>query len=92
MKKLLCLAAFCAIATVVEADNSPIVYNRAGDEIGLIARHRDDKVVLLPQPRTGIGQEALLIPASAVKPRPEGGWITSLTVDQLGHMEMEQNP
>lgn len=83
-------AAAQSFPEAVRARN-PIIYNGQENEVGVI-RHtiriagQDSAVVLPTQKYLDLGYYDIAIPAWALKPRPAGGWYTSLSNKQLAEI------
>jgi len=69
-------------------DRSPIIYNFKGQEVAVIQRptSRGGEPGFIVQPTQkylGLGYYNIAIPASALRPRARGGWVTSITNDEF---------
>ena len=69
-------------------DRSPIVYNFRGDEVGVIQHETPNgDVIMLPTKGTlDLGYYDVSVPSQALHPRPAGGWVTTLTNDQIAFL------
>lgn len=99
MRPALLLAAALLAATPVFAQGfadalrgrNPIIYNANENEVGVIQRPAriegvESAVVLPTQKYLDLGYYDIAIPAWALKPRPAGGWYTSLSNQQLASL------
>jgi hypothetical protein len=76
-----------SVADISVADT--IVYNRAGNEIGVIRGEADGGkafVVLLSEATLGLGYYKVAIPRATMRPRPAGGWVTMMSNDALAYL------
>lgn len=99
MKRLLLGACvLAALATAASAQTwddpsgrSPIIYNLKGQEVAVI-QHPTDRAgepgfVVLPTHKfLGLGYYDIAIPASSLRPRPQGGWLTDITNDEFPYI------
>jgi hypothetical protein len=96
MKNLLlgaCLLA--ALGTAASAQpwddpsgRSPIIYNLKGQEVAVIQRPTErggepGYIVQPTQKYLGLGYYDIAIPASTLRPRARGGWLTNITNDEF---------
>ncbi|HEY2011301.1 MAG TPA: hypothetical protein VGH23_20090 [Rhizomicrobium sp.] len=82
------LAALAAAAPVQAEDHSPIVYNRAGNEVGVIQaiKPNGDAVMLPTQATLDLGYYDVTMPAASLKPRERGGWMTTMNNEQIAFL------
>lgn len=89
-----CAVFACTMGAAVSAQaqpRSPIIYNLAGDEVAVIKANtmRGGEPGFIVQPThkyTGLGYYDIAIPASAVRPRQRGGWVTDITIDEFAYI------
>ena len=69
-------------------DRSPIVYNFRGDEVGVIQRETPNgDAIMLPSKGTlDLGYYDVAVPSRTLHPRPAGGWVTTLTNEQIAFL------
>jgi hypothetical protein len=69
-------------------DRSPIVYNFRGDEVGVIQRAapNGDAIMLPTKGTLDLGYYDVSVPSRALHPRPAGGWVTTLSNDQIAFL------
>jgi hypothetical protein len=83
------LAALCATAAQAQpGDPDTIVYNRMGNEVGVI-QSRPDSHTFIVQPTRAtldLGYYEVAMPAQAMRPRPNGGWVTLMTNEQIAFL------
>jgi hypothetical protein len=89
-KLLLALSAF-AVLLVISTEalaRSPIVYNAAGYQVGVIRQTRPNgSVIVLPSSKTlGLGYYHIAIAPENLRPRARGGWETDLTNDEIPYI------
>ena len=81
-----------AVLTAVRAaegqERSPIVYNHQGREVGVIQRmaSNGDTVMLPTQGTLGLGYYDVMMPAAMLKPRPRGGWETTMSNQDIAFL------
>jgi hypothetical protein len=73
-------------------DRNPIIYNLAGNEVGVIRGMTDRDglkafIVLPTQATLDLGYYRVAIPASALQPRRRGGWTTSLNNCKIAYLQ-----
>jgi hypothetical protein len=74
------------------SERNPIIYNLAGDEVGVIRgiTDRDGLKAFIVLPTTAtldLGYYDVAIPVSALQPRRGGGWITSLSNCKIAYLQ-----
>jgi hypothetical protein len=82
----LALLAFVpARADIAEQGRSPIIYNLAGYEVGVIKDlgTNGDALVLPTKATVDLGYYKVIMPAASLRPRPRGGWETGMTVHDM---------
>ena len=79
------LASVPARADIAEQGRSPIIYNLAGYEVGVIEdlKTNGDALVLPTKATVDLGYYKVIMPAASLRPRSRGGWETSMTVHDL---------
>jgi hypothetical protein len=92
MTRLLLCCAFvvCALGSIARAqERSPIVYNFQGNMVGVIrgTAPNGDAIMLPTKATVDLGYYHVAVPAEALRPRPRGGWETSLTNDEIAYLE-----
>lgn len=82
------LAALAAAAPVQAEDHNPIVYNLAGNEVGVIqsTRPNGDAIMLPTQATVDLGYYDVTMPAASLKPRERGGWVTTMNNEQIAFL------
>ncbi len=73
------------------ATRNPIIWNSQENEVGVIhgVTSRGGETAAIVQPTQkfiDLGYYDIAIPASALRPRPRGGWYTSIPTDQLANI------
>jgi hypothetical protein len=79
------LAVVPARADIADQQRSPIIYNRAGYEVGVIEdlKTNGDALVLPTKATVDLGYYKVIMPATSLRPRARGGWETSMTIDEM---------
>jgi hypothetical protein len=92
-KKLLlrCAVALCALGSIPSAralEGNAIVYNRQGDEVGVIqgTAPNGDRLMLPTNGVLDLGYYDVSVPAGALRPRPAGGWEILLDNQQIAFL------
>jgi hypothetical protein len=89
-KFLLALSALSVLLliTTEALARSPIIYNAAGNQVGVIRQmNPDGSVIVLPSSKTlGLGYYRIAIAAENLRPRARGGWETDLTNDEIPYI------
>jgi hypothetical protein len=91
MRKILIpgVIALCALGAVpaLAQDRSPIIYNFQGNMVGVIQEPaaNGDAVVLTTKATVDLGYK-VIFPAATLRPRPAGGWQTSLNNEQIAFL------
>jgi hypothetical protein len=74
-----------ARADIAEQGRSPIIYNLAGYEVGVIEdlKTNGDALVLPTKATVDLGYYKVIMPAASLRPRSRGGWETSMTTHDM---------
>jgi hypothetical protein len=74
-----------ADANIADGARSPIIYNLAGYEVGVIEdlRTNGDALVLPTKATVDLGYYKVIMPAASLRPRGRGGWETSMTTHDM---------
>jgi hypothetical protein len=92
MQKLLVIVSAFAVLLVVSTEalaRSPAIYNARGEEVGVLkGAMQDGSVIMQPNAETiGTGGYNVAIAPEDLKPRGRGGWVTSLTNQEIAYMD-----
>lgn len=70
---------------VLAQDRSPIIYNLAGYEVGVIEhiKANGDALVLPTKATVDLGYYKVIMPAARLRPRARGGWETSMSIQDI---------
>jgi len=83
------VALMLAASSAAQAqDRNSIVYNRRGDEVGVIEIMKPNgDAIMLPTPKVlGLGYYDVVMPAIVLKPRARGGWETSMSNEAIAFL------
>jgi len=74
-----------ADANIANGGRSPIIYNRAGYEVGVIEdiKTNGDALVLPTKATVDLGYYKVIMPAASLRPRFRGGWETTMTTHDM---------
>ena len=77
-----------AISAAQAQERNTIVYNRRGDEVGVIESMRPNgDAIMLPTPGTlGLGYYDVVMPATMLRPRARGGWVTLMSNEAIAFL------
>ena len=91
-KPLLSCAVALAVLTAIPAargqQRSPIVYNRQGNEVGVIQslKPNGDAVMLPTKATLDLGYYDVVMPAGKLRPRERGGWDSLMSNDDIAFL------
>lgn len=76
-----------------EAARNSIIWNRMENQVAVIkgpSRHGAEFLVVHPTKKfSGLGRYQVVMPKDSLRPRPKGGWYTSITIDELPYLPPE---
>ena len=77
-----------AISSAQGRERSPIVYNRQGNEVGVIQQIQPNGDALMQPTRMALdlGYYDVVVPAAMLKPRARGGWETLLNNEEMAFL------
>jgi hypothetical protein len=83
--------ALIALGTAAQAQSAAdsIIYNRLGNEVGIIRSEADGGktfIVQLSKATLDLGYYKVAIPREALRPRPDGGWVTPMSNEALAYL------
>jgi hypothetical protein len=82
------LTVLVAVSVAQAQEPSPIIYNLAGYEVGVIRdiKPNGDALVLPTKATVDLGYYNVIMPAGTLRPRARGGWETTMNIHDIAFL------